>query len=143
MLPCFWKEELERLVSCMNISLCIFYASNWVFTVTQDPDGVNQKNRKRLRRRVYGNPGPDCTCYMYSCDEQKPYGICINGCIDRYSKSIDWLYVFNTNSGPAVIATVISWMLFFRYDDSDEFLKRHSHMGLAIITKVPRRDGHI
>ena len=37
-------------------------------------------------------------------DKLKPYWVCINGCIDGYSRQILWLEASLTNSDPGVIA---------------------------------------
>ncbi len=34
----------------------------------------------------------------------KPFGICINGCIDGYSRYVVWLEAYKTNNHPKVIA---------------------------------------
>ena len=41
--------------------------------------------------------------HIDSYDKLKPYGICINGCIDGYSRYIIWLEAFTMSSDPAVI----------------------------------------
>lgn len=69
-----------------------------------DPVGVALRRRNRLRRRVYRNPGPNFTWHLDSYDKLKPYGLCINGCIDGYSRYIIWLKLGSTNSDPSVVA---------------------------------------
>ena len=69
-----------------------------------DPDGVSMRKRRRLRRRQYNSKGPNYVWHMDSYDKLKPYGICINGCIDGYSRNIVWLEANTTNSDPKVIA---------------------------------------
>lgn len=84
------------------------------FTVTQnivrellkllDPEGVNIRTRRRLRRRQYCSKGSNYIWHLDSYDKLKPYGICINGCIDGYSRHIIWLQAGSTSSDPKVIA---------------------------------------
>lgn len=69
-----------------------------------DPDGVAYRKRNRLRRRLYSNPGPDFMWHMDSYDKLKPYGICVNGCIDGFSRQIVWLEAYSTNSNPSIMA---------------------------------------
>lgn len=68
-----------------------------------DPKGYETRKRKRLRRRQYNNKGPNYLWHMDSYDKLKPYGICINGCIDGYSRHIIWLRVGPTSSDPTEI----------------------------------------
>jgi hypothetical protein len=70
-----------------------------------DPEGVAYRRRNRLRRRLYHNPGPDFVWHIDSYDKLKPFGICINGCIDGFSRYIVWLEAYSTNSDPAIIAS--------------------------------------
>lgn len=69
-----------------------------------DPEGVEIRKRKRLRRRQYSNAGPNNVWHMDSYDKLKPYGICINGAIDGYSRYIIWLHAGCTSNDPKVIA---------------------------------------
>ena len=69
-----------------------------------DPQGVEMRKRKRLQRRQYRNEGPDSLWHMDGYDKLSPYGICIHGCIDGYSRNIIWLEAYKTNSDPKVVA---------------------------------------
>lgn len=69
-----------------------------------DPCGVQLRHRNRLRRRMYQNPGPNFFWHVDSYDKLKPYGICINGAIDGFSRMVIWLHAYSTNSDPKVIA---------------------------------------
>jgi len=68
-----------------------------------DPDGVEIRSRKRLRRRLYFNPGPNHTWHTDCYDKLKPYGISISGCIDGFSRCIVWLEAAPSCSDPRVI----------------------------------------
>ena len=70
-----------------------------------DPVGIENRRRNRLRRRMYQNPGPDFMWHVDSYDKLKPYGICINGAIDGYSRHVIWLEAYSTNSDPSIIAS--------------------------------------
>lgn len=67
-----------------------------------DREGVETRKRKRLRRRQYYNKGPNYLWHIDSYDKLKPYGICINGCIDGFSRHIIWLRTGSTSSDPRV-----------------------------------------
>ena len=69
-----------------------------------DPEGVKQRRRWQLQRRQYNGTGPNFVWHLDSYDKLKPYGICINRCIDGYSRQILWLEASLTNSDPGVIA---------------------------------------
>ncbi|CAH1155551.1 unnamed protein product, partial [Phaedon cochleariae] len=68
-----------------------------------DPHGMELRKRKRLRRRQYSNKGPNYLWHMDSYDKLKPYGICINGCIDGFSRQIIWLQAGPSSSDSKVI----------------------------------------
>jgi hypothetical protein len=68
-----------------------------------DPVGVEIRKRKRLRRRQYSAKGPNFLWHIDSYDKLKPYGICINGCIDGFSRYIIWLRAGSSSSDPRVI----------------------------------------
>ncbi|KAL4008914.1 hypothetical protein ACER0C_002766 [Sarotherodon galilaeus] len=68
-----------------------------------DPRGVALRQARRFRRRNYFSKGPNFIWHMDSYDKLKPYGICINGSIDGFSRKITWLNAYTTNSNPKVI----------------------------------------
>ena len=53
-----------------------------------DPMGVEVRRRRRLRCRRHRNPGPNYMWHVDGYEKLSPYGICINGCIDGYSRHI-------------------------------------------------------
>lgn len=68
-----------------------------------DPNGVSRRQARRLQRRNYFSKGPNFIWHIDSNDKLKPYGICINGCIDGFSRKIIWLNTYTTNSDPKLI----------------------------------------
>ncbi len=70
-----------------------------------DPDGVKRRKNRKFIKRDYVNPGPNFMWHSDSYDKLKPYGICINGAIDGYSRRILWLEVGPSNSDPRIIAS--------------------------------------
>ena len=97
-----------------------------------DPAGVEHRRSRRIQRRVYFNKGPNLCWHIDSYDKLKPYGICINGAIDGYSRFIIWLKAFRTSSDPKVIASY--------YTDSVE-----SKMGcpVRIRADLGTENGHV
>ncbi|PIK49000.1 hypothetical protein BSL78_14106 [Apostichopus japonicus] len=69
-----------------------------------DPDAVNQRRRRRLQRRRYRGVGPNFTWHIDSYDKLKPYGICIKGCIDGFSRKMIWLEAYHTSNDHHLIA---------------------------------------
>lgn len=68
-----------------------------------DAHGVQQRKAHRLHRRQYAAAGPNCIWHVDSYDKLKPYGLCINGGIDGFSRSVIWLHTYSTNSDPRIV----------------------------------------
>lgn len=69
-----------------------------------DPEGVSEQLRNRLRRRQYRGKGPNFLWHIDGYDKLKPFGFCVHGCIDGFSRRIMWLEVGSTNSDSCVVA---------------------------------------
>ena len=69
-----------------------------------DKEGVQMRKKRQLRRRAYHNLGPNFLWHVDSYDKLKPYGICINGCVDGFSRRVIWLKAWKTSSDPFIIA---------------------------------------
>ena len=69
-----------------------------------DPDGVESRRKKRLRRRAYHAKGPNFVWHTDGHDKLKPFGFSVHGCIDGFSRRLLWLEVGTTNKDPEVIA---------------------------------------
>lgn len=67
------------------------------------PRSVELRRRRRLHRRSYFAKGPNYIWHLDSYDKLKPFGICINGCIDGFSRKIIWMNAFTTSSDPKII----------------------------------------
>ena len=70
-----------------------------------NPEGVNRRSRQKLRRRQYFSRGPNYIWHLDGYDKLKPFGFCIHGAIDGFSRRILWLQVGTTNNNPRVIAS--------------------------------------
>ena len=68
-----------------------------------DEEGVRQRQAHHLTRRAYFSKGPNHLWHLDSYDKLKPFGICINGCIDGFSHKIIWLNAYHTSSDPKLI----------------------------------------
>lgn len=69
-----------------------------------DPSGVERRTKHRLKRRVYRTNGPNDVWHIDGNDKLKPFGFCIHGGIDGFSRKIIWLAVSDTNKNPFIIA---------------------------------------
>ena len=69
-----------------------------------DPEGVNGRSRHRLQRRQYKTEGPNHVWHIDGYDKLKPFGFCIHGSIDGYSRRVMWLDVGPSNNDPCIIA---------------------------------------
>ena len=68
-----------------------------------DPEGVDCRKNKRLRRRAYHTKGPNFIWHIDGHDKLKPFGFSIHACIDGYSRRLIWLEVCPSNKNPEVI----------------------------------------
>lgn len=68
-----------------------------------DPRGVEVRKARRLHRRNYFSKGPNYIWHFDGYDKLKPFGICINGAIDGFSRKIIWLNAYTTNSDPKIV----------------------------------------
>eukprot|EP00111_Clytia_hemisphaerica_P004806 TCONS_00013816-protein len=69
-----------------------------------DPDGTEERRKRRLIRRVYRSQGPNWAWHIDGYDKLKPYGLPIHGCIDGFSRKILWLKVCKSNNNPVIPA---------------------------------------
>lgn len=108
----FMQQELEKSaqlhgyrwfhLKCLQSGLVVTQNIIRELLLYLDPIGVDFRKRKRLRRRQYFNRGPHFLWHLDSYDKLKPYGICINGCIDGFSRYIIWLKAGLTSNDPKV-----------------------------------------
>nr|XP_022287723.1 uncharacterized protein LOC111100295 [Crassostrea virginica] len=92
-------------LKCIQNGFVVSQESVRLLLLLIDPNGVEIRKRNRLRRRQYSCSGPDYIWHVDSYDKLKPYGFCINGCIDGFSRRIIWMEVYTSNSNPALIAS--------------------------------------
>ena len=94
----FIQEEVEKSGQLHGYKLMHLKCIHKGYVVTQetvrlllhiiDPEGIAIRRRGRLRRRTYVNIGPDFIWHTDGYDKLKPYGICIHGAIDGFSRYI-------------------------------------------------------
>lgn len=108
----FLEEELQKAsqlhgyrwfhLKCLQNNLVVTQEIVRELLLYLDPKGVEIRKRKRLRRRQYHNKGPNYLWHIDSYDKLKPYGICINGCIDGFSRQLIWIRAGLTSNDPKV-----------------------------------------
>ena len=91
-------------LKCIQAGLVVTQTTIRHLLLILDPRGVQLRKRNRLRRRLYINPGPNFLWHVDSYDKLKPYGICINGAVDGFSRMVIWLHANTTSSNPRVIS---------------------------------------
>lgn len=69
-----------------------------------DPNGVEMRKAHRLKRRFYCAKGPNNIWHLDGYDKLKPFGFCIHGAVDGFSRKVIWLEVSDTNNDPKLIA---------------------------------------
>ena len=69
-----------------------------------DPQGVAYRKNRCLKRRTYVSRGPNFCWHMDGYHKLKPFGFCIHGCVDGFSRRIIWLEVQRSNKNPSVVA---------------------------------------
>ena len=91
-------------LKCIQAGLVVSQRTVWYLLKILDPQGVQLRLWNRLRWRLYRHSGPNLLWHADSYDKLNPYGICINGAINRFSYMVIWLHAYSTNSNPRVIA---------------------------------------
>ncbi|KAJ8668776.1 hypothetical protein QAD02_000035 [Eretmocerus hayati] len=69
-----------------------------------DPEGMARRRANRLKRREFNGRGPNWIWSMDGYDKLKPFGFCIHGAIDGFSRYVLWLRTATTNNNPRVTA---------------------------------------
>jgi len=111
----FVQAQLNGSASCQGYRTIHQVLQNHGFNVnresirmilsTLDPEGVQARSSRRLRRRLYFSPGPNHVWHIDGYDKLKPYGFAIHGAIDGYSRKILWLRVGKSNNDPRIIGS--------------------------------------
>ena len=69
-----------------------------------DSYGVSMRAKHKLQRRQYFSRGPNWLWHLDGYDKSKPFGLCIHGAIDGFSRNVIWLNVYKTNNDPGIIS---------------------------------------
>jgi hypothetical protein len=69
-----------------------------------DPNCDGMRKAHRLERRFCCAKGPNNIWHLDGYDKLKPFGFCIHGAVDGFSRKVIWLEVSDTNNDPKLIA---------------------------------------
>ena len=97
-----YRQLTQRLRRKYNLNVTREIVMNYVHVI--DPEGVDLRRRRRLKRRKYASPGPNFLWHVDGWDKLAPFGFYIHGAIDGYSRRILWLEVGASNKNPRFIA---------------------------------------
>ena len=70
-----------------------------------DPERVECRKRRRLKRRRYITPGPNFLWHVDGWDKLAHFGIFFHGAVGGFSRRILWLEANSTNKNPGMIAS--------------------------------------
>ncbi|XP_071146741.1 uncharacterized protein [Mytilus edulis] len=87
----------------IGFGLCVTQSRARLCLRTIDQQGVLNRSRRVLRRRVYYNRGPNYLIHVDGYDKLKPYGIAIHGAMDGYSRKLLWLIASPSNNNPRYV----------------------------------------
>ena len=91
-----YRAMWRRLKTKFNICLTQDIVRQLLFAI--DPEGVEARSRRRLRRRRYVSKGPNYLVHVDGYDKLKPFGFAVHGSIDGFSRKVLWLEVGFTNN---------------------------------------------
>ena len=82
------------------------YSGNSIRLALQvlDPECVELRKKHRLKRRMYLNSGPNDCWHIDGNHKLKPFGLCIRGAIDGFSRKILCLKVSASNKDPGIFS---------------------------------------
>ncbi|XP_048588204.1 uncharacterized protein LOC116615414 isoform X1 [Nematostella vectensis] len=99
-----YRQMHQRLRNDYHLQINSFRETVRIALRTLDPEGTERRKSHRLLRRTYRSQGPNYCWHIDGYDKLKPFGFCIHGCIDGYSRRIMWLRVASSNNDPAIVA---------------------------------------
>ena len=112
----FVKKELETSGStigyrtmqqrCLKAGLKVSQKVTAVVIKALDPEGVEERKKHHLKRRKYYSKGPNWSWHIDGYDKLKPFGFCIHGAIDGFSRRILWLQLSHSNKEPGYVCSL-------------------------------------
>ena len=77
-------------LSCNQHGYCVSQETVRHILCIIDPVRVELCRRRRLRRCLYSNPGPNFLWHVDGYDKFKSYSLCVHGTIDGFSRHVIW-----------------------------------------------------
>ena len=84
-----YRQLTQRLRRKYKLNVTRDTIMNYIRII--DPEGVDNRRKRRLKRRKYTNPGPNFLSLIDGWDKLAPFGFYIHGAIDGFSRRILWL----------------------------------------------------
>ena len=96
------KVGYRQLTELLSLKFGINAAKNTVRLTLRDvdPDGVEERRGKVIKRRIYKTDGPGEVYHIDGNDKLKRWGFAIHGCVDGFSLKIMWFVVATSNNDP-------------------------------------------
>eukprot|EP01038_Epipyxis_sp_PR26KG_P016104 gene16104-21882_t len=96
-------ELLAKLVLDLPFDLCITGTRVTEAMIRIDPEGVEERKHKAVRRRVYRTGGPHHLWHMDGNHKLIPYHLVIHGAIDGFTRACVFLRCSDNNTSHTVI----------------------------------------
>ncbi|KNE86757.1 hypothetical protein PSTG_19879, partial [Puccinia striiformis f. sp. tritici PST-78] len=80
--------------------ICVHQLTVALINRTLDPEGVDNRTKRVLKRRVFNVPGPNFIWSADGHDKLKKFGITMYGFIDAWSRKVLAVHVHVTNNDP-------------------------------------------
>ena len=97
-----YRQMTENI--CLKYGVCVSREVVRKALKHLDPEGVEEIKYKVMKRRVYWSQGPGDVYHIDGNDKLKPWGFCIHGCVDGFSRKFLWLVVSSSNNDPLINA---------------------------------------
>lgn len=91
-------------LKCLETELVVDQKTVRVLLHIIDPEGIELRRKRRLRRRIYSIKGLNSVWHIDGYDKLSRYVIKIHGCIDGFSRQIIWSNASVSNKNPNIIA---------------------------------------
>ncbi|KAH9466394.1 hypothetical protein Pst134EB_001450 [Puccinia striiformis f. sp. tritici] len=92
-------RKMKQLLQT-KYGICVHQLTVALINRTLDPEGVDNRTKRVLKRRVFNVPGPNFIWSADGHDKLKKFGITMYGFIDAWSRKVLAVHVHVTNNDP-------------------------------------------